>query len=103
MVSIRIPKNNHQFRLFSKFFWKTYLKITIFFFSISLSFFFFFSFTYLFRKHRYKFTNTSIQIQAIILNKNMLQVACRKPKYVLSPGTSKHRHHVRHKLLTTFA
>ena len=31
-----------------------------------------------------------------------LQVACRKPKYVLLPGTFKHRHHVGDKLLITF-
>ena len=49
----------------------------------------------------------SVKLWPLVLRKEMeslicLQVACRKPKYVLSPGTFKHRHHVHNKLLITF-
>ena len=45
---------------------------------------------------------TIINISYKFKQKICLQVACRKPKYVLSPGTFKHRYHVNEKLLITF-
>ena len=58
-----------------------------------------FLFTYLFRKHKYmQRKNTSYKFKQ--------KYVCRWPvenqKYVLLPGTFKHRHHIRDKLLITF-